>query len=284
MISKEKNKKIILNIILFIGTFYLLFTIINFLLISKGIIFESMSSTTLIHYVNGELRLPQTSDLIGILFLIGLIKLQEEKLSNRSRMLVWLLLTVSLFVLFYISNVRMVLLTCLILFSYYLLATIVSKLPLLLKICIWGGSIVLGLLLISYFELLKILIGDGQKSASVFYRFEVINYYRSHLFDNVLFGFGFSQDIIRKYSITDIGMIGFSFKYGLVGIIWELTLFIELLIQSLKSKSVSVKLIVIYLMITGVSLSLFDSQRILYLPILLSILNCSIKEKKNVEV
>ncbi|RXW53626.1 hypothetical protein CYQ74_12680 [Enterococcus faecium] len=78
-------------------------------------------------------------------------------------------------------------------------------------------------------------IGIGQQQASVFYRFEVIDYYKNHFFDNIIFGFGFSDRVKNIYNYTDIGLMGFLFRYGM-----------------------------------SISLSLFDSQRIIYFPIIFS--------------
>ncbi|WP_414841210.1 hypothetical protein [Enterococcus saccharolyticus] len=281
--SKEKSD-FVFNLIISIGIIYLIATIFNYFKVVNGINISEISEVTLVQYVNGNLRLPQTSDFIGITILIILIKMNQNIIEKKEFSFYILLIIIALYTLLFISDVRMVFLTCVILVIYSLLKLLLNKFNLLAKIIIWMLFFVVVSFSIYRLELFQVLIGDGQKSASVFYRFEVIGYYVNYFFDNLIFGFGYSESVKSIYSITDIGMLGFIFKYGLIGLIWTVLLFIYLFFKSIKTNTSSIDLILIYLLITSISLSLFDSQRMLYFPILLSIVNSFKRGSKYEEV
>ncbi|OQO64786.1 hypothetical protein BH743_10340 [Enterococcus faecium] len=115
-----------------------------------------------------------------------------------------------------------------------------------------------------------------------FYRFEVIDYYKNHFFDNIIFGFGFSDRVKNIYNYTDIGLMGFLFRYGMAISVWIIGLMYYFM-KNLNSNIVN-KLIFIYFIGMSISLSLFDSQRIIYFPIIFSIFSSSIKRGEMYEL
>lgn len=279
MLKQHRNRDIIVNLIIFIGILYLLSTIIIYYFILNGIQVTKISSVTLVHYVNGALRLPQTSDFIGFSVLLMTIKMVEKKRDS----LMVLLISLSMYVLLKISQVRMIFVTCLVFILYSLILLGIKKFNKLSKLIMCLFISLFFVFLFFRFELINVLIGEGQRSASVFYRFDVISFYATHFFDNLIFGFGYSNSVRDIYSITDIGLMGFIFKYGMIGFFWILFYFF-ILIKITKKKIITSNLIVIYLLITSISLSIFDPQRILYFPILLAMLNTIIRGNNHVEI
>lgn len=73
-----------------------------------------------------------------------------------------------------------------------------------------------------------------------------------------------------QYYLDNVGFIGFYTIFGFFGIIIYIYLFLKTIIIFFKSNAkFQIALIILYLIITSISLSLFNIQRILYLPLLL---------------
>ena len=68
-----------------------------------------------------------------------------------------------------------------------------------------------------------------------------------------------------QYYLDDVGFIGFYTIFGFFGIIIHISLFLKAIIIFFKSNAkFQIALIILYLIITSISLSLFNIQRILY--------------------
>ncbi|WP_287549595.1 hypothetical protein [Clostridium sp.] len=259
----------LINIILIVGFIYTISNIIIYLLVKLGVYYNSYP---LIQYVNGNLRLPQSADIIG--FTCVLFSYNYIYKARKIKYLVGTIITFLTVLL--VSQVRMSLLaigiTIIIMliqeFRYY------KRGFLYFVFCI--AILMAGFILVTKFgitknSILDVFIGEGQKQASALYRIIEIKHYSKYFFENYLFGFGFTNnpDII-VYSLTDIGVFGFIFKFGLLGLIWLIFL-VKYFLKSLKASRNKVLTIgcITYFSFTFISLSMFDSQRIVLLPLLL---------------
>ena len=80
-------------------------------------------------------------------------------------------------------------------------------------------------------------LGEGERYNSAVYRLEEFLHFSKYIFKNIIFGFGFSQDsTILQYSITDVGILGFLSRFGLIGLIW-LLFFVKYLIRKRETCS-----------------------------------------------
>ncbi|MGF2115884.1 O-antigen ligase family protein [Enterococcus casseliflavus] len=220
----------------------------------------------MVQEVNGIIRFPQTSDLIGSVVLF-IILAKSLKIISQFKMIVYA--TLCMFCLLFISNVRMVTLISIIILIYFFYSLQLNRKSSYIKI-ICSILIIIGICIITIqFGLIERFIGVGQQQASVFYRFNVIDYYRNHFLDNLIFGFGYSSSVKTLYNYTDIGMLGFIYRYGIIGLMWVIS--IILYFYKGNKNSIINKTIFIYFLGMAISLSLFDPQRILYFPILFSI-------------
>lgn len=126
------------------------------------------------------------------------------------------------------------------------------------------------------------LLGDTTRSASVDIRSQAYSYFLQHVFYHKFWGIGFIRDDLfwglihgnlGLFNIDDVGIIGFLAQFGMLGIILLVILLISLTQACMYSYSISASLILSYgIIISFVSTSLFNPQRIFYLPIILALL------------
>lgn len=127
---------------------------------------------------------------------------------------------------------------------------------------------------------------------SVTFRINAINYYMNQIKSYPLFGMGFigqGNNLLQtllygpkmQYYRTDVGFIGFINEYGLVGGTW----FILLIIYAYKKLKLAVKKIgknkivtyaasfLFFLVISSINLFAIDGFRLVYLPLLMSLIS-----------
>lgn len=133
-------------------------------------------------------------------------------------------------------------------------------------------------------------------TGSVYARLYAYDHFLSAFKSNPLFGIGLLPDdktnsIISEVlhgklgyaNLTDVGVTGFLAQFGIIGIIFLIT-FIYLTIRNLKNCEIKetkywmVKASLIYMLVTCTTLSVFDPQRIVILPVIIYLLNCLSKE------
>ncbi|EOR23314.1 hypothetical protein A499_13316 [Niallia nealsonii AAU1] len=124
-------------------------------------------------------------------------------------------------------------------------------------------------------------------------RFEEISFYIGQLYENFFFGMGFIPFNVSSYTDfllrgpyaiyykSDIGILGFLNIFGILGFLWLILLFFKII--KIASYSVKVKgslnknyellSLVIFVILSSLSLSIFDIQRIIAVPILLALLD-----------
>lgn len=262
-LRNKENLVYFIKIYIFLGLIYSISIILYYYFFQNYVL---QNELTLVQEVNGIIRFPQTSDLIGSVVLF-IILAKSLKIISQFKMIVYA--TLCMFCLLFISNVRMVTLISIIILIYFFYSLQLNRKNSYIKI-ICSILIIIGICIITIqFGLIERFIGVGQQQASVFYRFNVIDYYRNHFLDNLIFGFGYSSSVKTLYNYTDIGMLGFIYRYGIIGLMWVIC--IILYFYKGNKNSIINKTIFIYFLGMAISLSLFDPQRILYFPILFSI-------------
>lgn len=128
-------------------------------------------------------------------------------------------------------------------------------------------------------------------------RIREIEFYTQSIFSNGLIGIGFLRDNVLNsvllhgfenlYYLSDIGLLGFIAVWGTFGIL--LVLYFVYIAISILKKSMQftgkyynyIISSLLYLVMTSVNLSVFDVQRIVYFPILLTIIDCSLFRLQN---
>lgn len=271
----EIDLKKILKWFLRIGFLYSISAIITFITLNLSLV-TAENVNTLVNYVNGELRLPQTSDLIGltaVIFMIYSNEMGKRKIKTTGIVLYFLM------IILFISKVRMVFLTVSIIFIFYIINDFIQKKGTLYKVFIYLIIIFCFAILFLKIRLLEVIIGSGQKAASVYFRFEVIKHYGKHFMDNIIFGFGHSKNVKEIYNYTDIGFLGFIFRYGIIGTVWLFTWLVYQLRELMNFKRNTTVIIFLYIIITGISLSLFDAQRVIYFPLLMVVFDKTLPRK-----
>ncbi|HAQ0189312.1 MULTISPECIES: hypothetical protein [Enterococcus] len=272
----KKNLAWFIKMYVCIGIIYAVSTCVCFYFFQDYI---TQNNITLVQSVNSKIRFPQTSDLIGSTILFILIGMGTRLYSTKKAII---FLVICMYCLVEISNVRMITLISVILMLSYFYKIILLNEVAYKKILFHLIVIVITCITLLKTNFFEKFIGIGQQQASVFYRFEVIDYYKNHFFDNIIFGFGFSDRVKNIYNYTDIGLMGFLFRYGMAISVWIIGLMYYFM-KNLNSNIVN-KLIFIYFIGMSISLSLFDSQRIIYFPIIFSIFSSSIKRGEMYEL
>ena len=135
-------------------------------------------------------------------------------------------------------------------------------------------------------------IFENNHSGSVYAREYAVKYYMESFLKHPLFGVGCLENDTKNHDIllimhgskgyantTDVGYIGYIFQYGIVGIVLLLFLLKNIIniIKKVKNKNemyYSTITCLLYILLTCGTLSIFDTQRIVMLPIILYMLNC----------
>lgn len=134
--------------------------------------------------------------------------------------------------------------------------------------------------------IISIMFGNSSRGISLSIRQEAIKYYVQNISLHKWFSMGFVRDDlfsdlvhnthidfagnIYSYNYDDVGMIGLIAQYGWLGVLDITIYFLTTVSIFIKSHSKYLFLIVFVLLFgSWISTSLFDPQRILYLPILL---------------
>lgn len=225
---------------------------------------------------NRNIRLPQSSDFVALAAIFFIINFIENK--KKSPVIIFGAI-VCLFELFFVAQVRMILLAVIVAIMVEVYLKSKSKYILIGLASIIIIGILLEIMINNNISIVSLFLGEGKRYKSALYRLVEIKHFVKYIFANGWFGFGFSKDSsILMYSVTDIGIIGFISRFGLVGIIW-LFFFCKYLFRKYKQANNGYsRTLIMFLLICFISLSPFDSQRIVFLPFeLLIIDNCKYK-------
>ena len=122
-------------------------------------------------------------------------------------------------------------------------------------------------------------------------RYKAVWHYMEQFFKNPILGVGYALTAKTEsglsmwkgtgtYYVTDVGVIGFLFVYGLVGAFW-LVKSVKTIWQQIETKDISYteetrvccRIIFTYMLITSMTLIFTDNERIFYLPLLLLLID-----------
>ena len=142
-------------------------------------------------------------------------------------------------------------------------------------------------------------IFEDRTSGSVYARIYAIELYTKSFLKNPVFGVGCLPNDTTKRDIalimhgpkgyahtTDVGYVAYIFQFGVVGAIILLILISNIIkiLKNVKNKNAvyySTILCLLYILLTFGTLSIFDTQRIVILPIILYMLNCIEANERN---
>ncbi|MDB8874942.1 hypothetical protein [Pediococcus acidilactici] len=265
------------------------------LMISKlGKVFFFMSNNdyvtaTSLRFVKlGFTRMPSPTDFVFIALLLMLLSIIADlKVFTQWRYALYI--GIYVIFIFLVGQTR----------SYIIMTILVLLLYILWLINKYFGKdlviLTLGILTVPvlYFVvkfIMNIIFGNSSRGISLSIRQEAVKYYMQNISMHKWFSIGFARDDIfsdlvhnkhidfvgnvYSYNYDDVGMVGLIAQYGWLGVVNIFIYFLTTISIYIKSHSKYLLLIVFVLLFgSWISTSLFDPQRILYLPLLLVLID-----------
>lgn len=265
----------------------------NFLLFFLNTNNDYNTAIQLKYMTLGFTRIPSASDFIFFGILLTVISLLSGQLIFSKYKLTIIFFT-HIFYLFAVGQTRSYILITILLCIGYFLARIFKKFG-------NGGGTSIGIIfgipiIFAFMSFLQSLLGNSSRSVALTIRQDALQYYLQNLDYSKLFAFGFLRDdiygglihgiaingMLLGFNYDDVGIFGFLAIFGRLGIFVIVIYCICLLRGYLYSKDKFLTLLLyIYLFGSWMSLSLFDPQRIFYLPILLALADFFTNQKVN---
>lgn len=296
--STPNRVKYFTNLMVFMGTIYSGIIILQVLLLKvSSIIFLNFNEQGLglLEYRSYGIRLSKPADFITLSFLFTCLAIYSS--SRKKNVLLYSAVFIQFIYISLVSMTRLSMIICVALFVLTMIfktdlkSKIKSRVYVLLLLLIaglFGGEIINNL-----------LYGQQDRMNSALIRTDAIQYFRNQMFSHGVFGRGFPTD--AKYYFfnhgpegtlftTDLGVYGFITIYGVAGIIIVMLLLYKLVQAYLRTRGDRynrgmITLVLVYLLLSAPTLFLFDAQRILYLPILLSLIDMFIlKANSSIEL
>ena len=235
-----------------------------------------LSYIPMLQQINNGMRIPRSSDFIQYTLVIYMIEIAEGN-KRKGNYLGALICSIELI---FVAQVRMALVVC----GLVLVMIICSKGKYRFVLMFMGLAFCVYFVVNFFLQqdsvVISLFLGTGKRYDSVFYRIIEIKYYMKYIFAGGMFGFGFNGDTeLLKYSITDIGILGFFYQFGLMGIVWFISFVYVLFARLHNTKEIGVKAMVVYLIGDCISLSPLNAQRIVFLPFALLFIDMSSKLK-----
>lgn len=231
----------------------------------------------------GFTRIPSATDFVFFSILLMFVVMSYRQ-AFLSRAKIFTILFVNLFYLIAVGQTRSYIVLTALLIIVYVTISIFKKIGA-------GGGVVIGTMLIVpiiyalIFFLENLILNNESRAISLTVRQEAIDYYLHNLNFSGIFAFGFLRDdlygtlihgvdlkgLLLGYNYDDVGIVGFLGMFGITGIVVLLVYLICLVQAFIYSKRKHIT-IMVYIFIVGscASLSLFDPQRIFYLPVMLA--------------
>ena len=237
-------------------------------------------------------RIAVAADFISFGLLISLVGIMMKR-TKRNIIINSCLAGLDLFFIIFISGTRMYIMIDLLMVAYTIAVMLWQKYKVLV---VTAGSFVITLVLVALPTIAKGFT-SGERSVSYDIRKEEIVYYFNQIFKHHFLGIGFPdakrfdqilhgfhgitlQHFGPQYFLEDVGILGILATFGILGVIWLLTLLVDLYRSWKNSQSPYASMLLIgYIIITAFTLSLFNVQRILYLFIILYCLDYLTKKK-----
>lgn len=148
---------------------------------------------------------------------------------------------------------------------------------------LFTGAVLLAIpvIILGYKIIMLLLFYNERRTQAALTRFDELEYFTSLINIHGWFGIGFPRvadhlDLLQGngmyYSLDDIGISGFISRIGYIGVVIVAIFIVNLVKVIYKSKHKStVFALLIYILGSSISLSLFDPQRIFYLPVILAL-------------
>lgn len=241
----------------------------------------------------GFTRIPSISDFIFFALLIFLVcKVHLKNVFSKRTDLFLLFLNLSCLILVgqtrgYTIMILAVLIYC---FSSFLFKRVDFAIAFAFSILS-----ALPILLLTFSLIRKIIFSDSSRLIAISIRLRAYKYYLDNITFSKWFSLGFVRDDLFKnilhgpgnlYNIDDVGIVGFLAIFGMLGIFLLIVLLFDFLVVFLNSNyKVTTCLILIVFLAMCVSLSIFNAQRIFYLPVIFSLLDfLTLSEKKGISI
>jgi len=280
--------------IIWIGTIYSGLLIIQDFLLKYGIELMNLSNDSLQVEYGSRMaifyRIKNPADFISFSILILFIFYVNNKFDVKF----FLALAVNFVYIIFISQTRMYM----IIDSLLLIILLTIKLDKINKFLT-----LIYIYLLSFIGIItssKVILGfiTGARRMSYSVRIEAINFYYNVSMNNGVLGIGFpnTSDTLNvlhgngltflgyQYYLDDIGILGFIFTFGIFGVFILIGFILSIFKVFIISKHKFILLLpIIYVAMTSISASLFNIQRIMYLPFAFFIIYLIGVEGKNIE-
>ncbi|TLG80948.1 hypothetical protein [Vagococcus zengguangii] len=290
--SNRNELNYFVKLINWTSTIYALLLIFQiFIFKYKNILFLDFDVRTLGNIATKSygIRLSRPSDFIMFSILISLIGIKLDRI----RLLDICSLMIRVYFLIFISMTRMnIMISFILIIVSFVYSNKTSK---KIKQLIINSSIFITLILFSkkIYNFLLNYFFNGVRKSSGESRLLEIDYYTNHIFFNGIFGRGFPSDDKYfslnhgpegKYYISDIGVLGFFSVFGALGIVFYISTiykFILLYLRTSSNKTILL-LILLYFVLSSITLFFMDPQRTLYLAIIMALYSVFyVPEKEN---
>ena len=271
--------EVMLKTIIIVGAGYAVFMIYSKIVYIKdgSYVFDAM-----VQYIqkrSGGLRLARAADYISFASVISFSVATKERIKKKR--IYYLCLTIIMFIaIVFVTKTRIyelaIIVACV--FGYLCNEKNKNKKIWMLAAISCAGLMMLPVILTFFGTFTR-----AEDIGGTLLRFSAYDYYLKHMFTNGVIGLGFTSlanyDSILSgpyltYNMSDAGYIGFIGAFGISGVI-----FLVLLLRKLYTNWIKVdckqftenKILIIYLLITSISVIFNDPQRSMLLPICLTI-------------
>lgn len=289
-IIDESNYRFLINSIIIIGLIFSILLSIQYVFfrvgLSEFLIFNDYNLVVLNRNFNPRIARP--ADFISISCILSFSKV-FNKHSNIKRKIMYLLSTfIQMFYIVVIAQTRMYIVALVV--TMILAILFVNKRLTLRRIviinCICMFISIIGFA--SFKEFFSTFI-TGERITSTIIRIQELQFYLNQIFKNIIFGRGFvnpatiegyrlSYGPNGNYNVADIGVLGFWAIFGVFGIIFIIMITRNIIrifrnYKMIKHSEYKIQLILLSIFLSISSLTLFymDIQRIVLLPIILTI-------------
>lgn len=260
----------------------------NILLLHLNSNLDQHTATSMRFVSHGFTRIPSVADFtfFGTLLILVCMITKKDVFSQKIE---YGMVLVNVMCIFLVGQTRIYMVLSMVIIVLYLVKIAYEKFGLdfyyLMMVIL-----IIPIVYLAYKGIIKLFFSSGSRSVSLSIRLEAIDYFWNHLTLNKWFSMGFARDDlysgllhgkyidnnlqIIQFNFDDVGMIGFIGRFGVLGII-NVSLYAVVLVRAfVKSKmKYATTLIMVIVIGSWVSISLYDPQRIFYLPILLAYLN-----------
>lgn len=246
------------------------------------------TATSLNHMFGGFTRIPSATDFVAIsLVLIFVFKMHKDNLFSQKKDI--FLISTDLFYLFFVGQTRSYqLLVVVVAIVYTFLAIKKSKTTNFMKL-FFVLFLIFSLPIVIAF--LKKQFLNSDRSVSISIRQEELRYYLSKIYYSHWFSLGFIREglyskllhgpnysaintTMTGYALDDVGIVGFLGRFGLAGVPIMVSLFVQTINSFFKTNyRDETTILLVILFGSWISTSLFDPQRIFYMPILLAFMS-----------